>query len=183
MAEVKVTKPDINRPTAPVSRLDPLFSTFPFGGALFGASPFSLMRRITDEMDRAFAKFAPEGAPPPLWTPALELAVKEGKLLATLELPGCTKDQVKVELTEEALIVSGERTGAKEEKQEGSYRSERTYGQFYRSIPLPKGAVINETKAILNNGVLEITVPVTETKVNTHVVPVVEKEAPVAASA
>jgi len=174
MPDVKVNKPEINKPGVPVRRPEPFFPTFPFGGGLFGASPFSLMRRITDEMDRACAKLLPSKEEPYLWAPALEVTEKNGEFIATLELPGLKKEEVKVEVTDEAVIVTGERKFEKEEKEEGYFRSERTYGEFYRTIPLPKEAKIDHIKAELNNGVLIITVPVPPTKTNVKTVPVTE---------
>jgi len=56
--------------------------------------------------------------------------------------------------------VEGERKKEKEEKREGYYHSERSYGKFYRSIPLPEGAKGDQVAAQFNNGVLEVTVPV-----------------------
>ena len=172
MPEVKVTKPDAGRL---VRRPDPFFPTFPFGGGLFGASPFTLMRRIADEMDRACAKLLPSKEEPYLWAPALEVTEKEGNFMVTLELPGLKKEEVKVEVTEEAIVVTGERKFLTEEKENGFFRTERSYGEFYRSIPLPKDAKIDLIKAELNNGVLHITVPVPPpTKAAVKQVPIME---------
>jgi HSP20 family protein len=69
------------------------------------------------------------------------------------------------------VAISGERKFEKEEKEEGYFRSERSYGSFYRLVPQPKGAKIDNVKADLNNGVLTIVVPVPEAKV-TELAPV-----------
>jgi len=174
MSEVRVTKPEVTKAGIPALRYEPFFTTFPFGGSLFGASPFRLMRRLTEEMDRAFGKFAPTVAEHEFWAPTLELTQANGNLVAKLEIPGLKKEEVKVEITDEGLIVTGERKLEKEEKEEGYFRSERTYGKFYRMIPLPEGVKAENTKAELNNGVLVVTVPVPETKTNVKQVPVVE---------
>ena len=52
----------------------------------------------------------------------------------------------------------------KEKKEEGFFRTERSYGKFYRSIPLPKGAKPESIKAELTNGILEVVIPVPEVK-------------------
>jgi HSP20 family protein len=70
--------------------------------------------------------------------------------------------------------VEGERKLEKEEKQEGYYHSERSYGKFYRSIQLPEGAKTDQTEAQFNNGVLEVTVPVLEAKAVRKEIPVQE---------
>ncbi len=64
---------------------------------------------------------------------------------------------VKVEVTDNAINLSGEGKSEHEEKGEGYYRSERSYGSFYRSIPLPEGVNADDANATFNNGVLEIT--------------------------
>lgn len=99
---------------------------------------------------------------------------KEGKLLVTAELPGLKKEDVKVHIEGDTLVVEGERKQEKEEKREGYYHSERSYGKFYRSIPLPEGAKGDQVVAQFNNGVLEVTVPVPEVKPKRQEVPVQE---------
>src|SRR6185503_13501622 len=82
--------------------------------------------------------------------------------------PGLTKDDVKVELTNDMLTLSGERQEEKEEKREGFYRSERSYGSFYRQIPLPEGTKTEDANATFRNGVLEITMPAPKVETSTR---------------
>ena len=171
MPEVKVTKPEAGKV---LRRPEPFFPAFPFGGGLFGAHPLAFMRRFTEEMDRACAKLLPGTEEAYLWAPTLEMTEKDGNFIVTLELPGLKKEEVKIEVTEEAIVVTGERKFEKEEKEEGFFRSERSYGEFYRRIPLPKDAKVDLIKAELNNGVLHITVPVPPTKANVKQVPITE---------
>jgi HSP20 family protein len=56
------------------------------------------------------------------------------------------------------MTISGERKEEKEEKREGFYRSERSYGSFYRQVPLPEGAKTENATATFHNGVLEVTI-------------------------
>lgn len=63
-----------------------------------------------------------------------------GDLVVTAELPGLKKEDVKVELTDDSLVIQGERKHEHKEDHEGFHSFERSYGQFYRSIPLPDGA-------------------------------------------
>ena len=70
-------------------------------------------------------------------------------------------------LGEGALIIQGERKQEHKEDHEGFHRWERSYGQFYRSIPLPEGAKTDQAKAELTDGVLKVSVPVAETKKKT----------------
>jgi HSP20 family protein len=121
------------------------------------------MKRFTEEMDRTFANFTTP-AEYDLWAPPLEVKHKNGNLIVTVELPGIPKEEVKVEVIEEALVIEGEKKLMKEKKEEGFFRTERSYGKFYRSIPLPKGAKADMIKAELTNGVLEVVIPVPEVK-------------------
>jgi HSP20 family protein len=158
MPEIIVTKENGGVVT---HRPEAYFPTLPFG--LFGANPFGFMKRFTDEMDRNFTNFA---NPPEfeLWAPPLEVKHKNGNFIVTAELPGIPKEEVKVEVIDEALVIQGEKKLVKETKAEGFFRTERNYGKFYRSIPLPKGAKAELIKAELTNGVLEVVIPVPEVK-------------------
>src|ERR1700683_398478 len=95
-----------------------------FRGSLFNMNPFTLMRRFTEDMDRAFGA-APGTGEATLWSPAVEVKEVNGKLLVSAELPGLKKNEIKVQVTEDALILEGERKQEKEEKREGYYHSER----------------------------------------------------------
>ena len=137
-------------------------------------NPFQMMRRFTKDMERLFEDFQGFSFPnffktdfAPFrmefdkveWVPQIEVLHNNGQFMVRADLPGLTKDEVKVELTEELLTISGERKEEKEEKHEGFYRSERSYGSFFRQIPLPKDAMTENATATFQNGVLEITMP------------------------
>src|SRR5438128_4914503 len=92
------------------------------------------------------------------WAPQLELFQRGNDLVIRAELPGLTKDDVDVEITEKMMTIQGERHQEREEDREEWYRNERSYGRFYRSVPLPEGAIVDSAKAQFKNGVLEITV-------------------------
>ena len=170
MAEVEVVKQpkqeksDVRRRAA--------FETPLFGGSLFSMNPFALMRQLTDEMDRFAGQLPRTGGDGTLWTPAIEVKQKEGKLMVTAELPGLKKENVNVHIDDNLLVVEGERKEEKEEKREGYYRSERSYGKFYRSIALPDGAKSDQATAQFNDGVLEISVPIPEMKAKSQQIPV-----------
>jgi HSP20 family protein len=139
---------------------DPPFVLSPHD--LFRFSPFALMRRITDELDRTAHEvgLARSGRSTTRWTPAIEVAEKEGEYRIRAELPGLTPENVRVEAANDALIIQGERCMEHEENREEVRRTERQYGHFFRRIPLPEGANVDQTKATFRNGVLEITIPI-----------------------
>jgi len=126
------------------------FFRYPAFGIL---SPFGMMRRFADEMDRMF-----EGGRIDSFNPRIDIFEKNGKLVLRADLPGMTKDDVKVEVTDEAIAIDGERKHEHEEHEEGVYRSECSYGRFHREIPLPEGAKPETATATFKNGVLEISV-------------------------
>ena len=142
-----------------------------FRGSLFGMNPFALMRQFTEEMDRTLGatRTAPNGA---AWSPAVEVKQKNGSLIVTAELPGLKKEDLKVNITDAALTLEGERQQEKEEKREGYYHSERSYGKFYRAIALPEGARPDQAAAEFKDGVLQITIPLAETKQKHREIPV-----------
>jgi len=157
------------------------FETPLFRGNLFTVNPFALMRQFTEEMDRVFGQAPRAAGDGAAWAPTIEVKEKGGKLLLTAELPGVKKEDVKVHIDGDTLVVEGERKQEKEEKREGYYHSERSYGSFYRSILLPEGAKVDQTAAQFNNGVLEVSVPIPEAKAKRQDVPIQEASKPKAA--
>ena len=95
---------------------------------------------------------------PALWMPQIETFQRGDQFVVRADLPGMRKEDVDIELTDDALIIQGERREEHQEDREGYYRSERTYGSFYRLVPLPEGAIPESAKASFNNGVLEVTI-------------------------
>ena len=84
-------------------------------------------------------------------------AVQKGdRFVVRAELPGLKKDDVQVEMTDDAITIHGERRDEHEEERDGYYHSERQYGQFYRTIPIPEGVIPESAQATFNNGVLEV---------------------------
>jgi HSP20 family protein len=141
---------------------------------LRAVSPFSLMRRFSEEMDRLFGHVGLGGSlasglgrefgrladlESSMWLPQVEAFERAGKLIVRADLPGLNKDDIDVEITNDAIRIRGERRQEREENEEGYYRSERSYGSFYREIPLPSGVNPEEANASFRNGVLEITMP------------------------
>jgi HSP20 family protein len=144
-------------------RMPTLFSDFDQG-------PFAMMRRLSDEMDRLFEGFGMGRGPMPswgrgamgggetasLWTPRVEMCERGDKLVVSVDLPGVKKDDVTVEMEPDAITIQGERRQETSGSERGYYTSERSYGSFYRQIPLPDGVDAESASATFRDGVLEI---------------------------
>jgi len=113
-------------------------------------------------------------APPDAWRPAIEVKEDKGNLFVTAQLPGVNYKDVKVHFTGEALVVEGERKYEKEEKRGGYFHTERSYGRFYRAIPVPEGAAADKATAQFNNGVLNVVLPIPEILPKIREIPVTE---------
>jgi HSP20 family protein len=94
-----------------------------------------------------------------MWAPDIDVYQKNDQLIIKADVPGLTKDDVSVDITDDAVTIQGERKAEREEEREGFYRTERSYGNFCRVIPLPEGAITEQAKANFRDGVLEITMP------------------------
>ena len=134
----------------------------------WGGSPFRALQRMSDEMDRMFEDFGfsrrwlgPFGRESSvhMWAPTVDIFQKNNELTIRADLPGLKREDLSVEITDDAVILQGERKREHEEEREGFYRSERAYGSFYRVIPLPEGAIADQAKATFRDGVLDITMP------------------------
>ncbi|KAF0232620.1 MAG: HSP20 family protein [bacterium] len=157
MEKVKVEEP---KAVARKSLFAPGFFMTPYN--FFNANPFDLIKEFTEEMDKVsenfgFSKFESKEFD---WKPAIDIFTRDGKFFIHAELPGMAKEDIKVELEENRLVVRGERKRETKEEKKDFYRSELSYGSFYRAIVLPKEANIGEIEAKFGNGILEICMPV-----------------------
>jgi HSP20 family protein len=135
----------------------------------FGRDPFGVLRQVASEFDRVFDEpFWPAFRWPARrftafrttgWSPEIDVFEKDNRLFTRIDLPGLKKEDVKVEVTDGWLIISGERKNEFEEKNDNYYRSEREFGTFYRTVPLPENVTFDDVKATFIDGVLEVSVP------------------------
>jgi HSP20 family protein len=144
----------------------------------FGLSPFAIVRRLMEDMDRMLEEFGsgrssgPEAGMgesflqraglSPVWSPAIEAFECDGQFVVRADLPGLTPEEVTVETAGDALVIQGERQSELNVEEQGVYRAERSYGRFSRIIPLPEGADVDHASARFENGVLEVSVPLPE---------------------
>lgn len=139
---------------------------------IFRMNPFSVMRRMSEELDRVFGESNESERRERTWTPAVEVMQREGNLVVRAELPGLNPEDVKLEITDEAIVLEGERKDEREENRGGVHVTERRYGRFYRAIPLPDGAKTDDARAKFENGILEVTVPTEEPKSKRREIPI-----------
>lgn len=134
---------------------------------------FDRMERMMDEMFRGelFGRF---GAP---WDRflrevgfggeggiRLDLYDEGGALVVKADLPGITREDLNVRVVEGNLLISGERRHEEKIERQDYLRSERHYGAFSRTIPLPEGVTTEGITAALKDGILEVRIPHTEAK-------------------
>ncbi|HSI82024.1 MAG TPA: Hsp20/alpha crystallin family protein [Solirubrobacterales bacterium] len=93
------------------------------------------------------------------WVPAMDLVETDEHLVLRADLPGMKRDDVEIEVKDGVLTVSGERKAEQEERSEGFYRVERSFGTFSRSLTLPKGIDPQRVAAEFEDGVLEVRIP------------------------
>jgi HSP20 family protein len=136
----------------------------------FMLSPFSLVGQLMEDMDRMFDAFgggrglasggrANRGFPSAAWAPAIEAFEKDGRFVVKADLPGLSPEDVRIDANDDSITISGERRFENEAEEGGVYRSERAYGRFSRTVPLPEGAKLDDAHARFDNGVLEISLP------------------------
>jgi HSP20 family protein len=119
------------------------------------------LNALQGEMNRLFNTFFDESGNggQRRWAPAVDLVEREDSLVLKADLPGMSEDDVHIEVRDNVLSISGERKAEHEEKQNGYYRVERSFGRFSRSLQLPSGVDADAIAAAFDKGVLEVTIP------------------------
>jgi HSP20 family protein len=113
---------------------------------------------------------APQGSIGPLarpewkeaWSPSVDVSETKDNVIVNAEIPGMSKEDVKVTVQDNILTLSGEKKQEKEEKNGSYHRIERSYGSFRRSFILPTPVEADKVKATYKDGILRITLPKTE---------------------
>lgn len=136
--------------------------------------PFTEMARWEREMEDMFDDFFGRRLRPILderwWgprtaalaTPAVDLYEEKDEIVAKVELPGMSKEDIEVNLADRHLTIKGEKKKEEEVKEKNFYRCERSYGSFSRSMELPADVQMEKARASFKNGVLEVHLPKTE---------------------
>jgi len=129
--------------------------------ALIRWEPAREVDSLQSEVNRVFDAFFGNGsaARTRRWVPAMDLVETDEHLVLRADLPGLSQDDVQIELKDSVLTVSGERKAEHEERTEGYYRVERSFGSFSRSLTLPDGVDADAIAADFDEGVLEVRIP------------------------
>ncbi len=96
------------------------------------------------------------------WRPACDIDETDSHYLVSFDLPGVSRDSIKIECRDHQLVVSGERSGETRRAEEGSITRERYSGSFMRSFQLPTAVKAEQVQANLTDGVLRIAIPKAE---------------------
>lgn len=141
-------------------------SLFPLGRsrtpAVGGESMHPLMT-FHEQMNRLFDEFSRDldvpgvGLSTDFGFPHVELTESDKDVKVEAELPGLSEGDIELTLKDGALLIRGEKKGALEDKSRRV--SERFYGRFERSIPLPSEVKEDQVSAAFKNGVLTVTLP------------------------
>ncbi len=94
-----------------------------------------------------------------VWMPLTDIKEDKDNYFVMLDLPGVSKDDVKISYTDGQLSVSGERKQEKETNNSKFHRVERVYGRYYRSFTLPQKVKEDKIEAEFRDGQLIVTVP------------------------
>jgi len=120
----------------------------------FSKNPFRELARMQRQMDSWVT---------PSFTPGYDVEETDAHYLMSFDLPGVKKEDIKIELLDGQLTVSGERKENREERNKGSAMTERFYGSFQRSFTLPAGVKPDQIETDYKDGVLRLAIPKIET--------------------
>jgi HSP20 family protein len=129
--------------------------------ALVRWEPMRELNALQGEMNRLFNSFFDEGngGQGRRWAPAVDVLERDDSLVLKADLPGLSEDDVQIEVRDNVLTIAGERKAEHEERQNGYYRVERSFGRFSRALQLPDGIDADRIAAAFDKGVLEVTIP------------------------
>ena len=134
--------------------------------ALSPWTPFDRLTSLRDEMNRLFdlslPGFTRDDGLFSGWSPALDVHQDKDNVYMKVELPGMKKEEIEVSLHEGTLTISGERRHEEEKKEGETFRSERYFGRFQRSVTLPTAVDGGKVKASYKDGILNVTLPKAE---------------------
>lgn len=134
-----------------------------FGTLMKRADPFQELMGLQERMNQLFrgnfSGYNNEDLASGAWAPAVDIYETPETIQMTFEIPGVNQQDIKVNLENNLLTVTGERKLEHEDKREGYHRVERSYGAFTRSFTLPPTIDPNKVNATFEQGLLRLTLP------------------------
>ncbi|MES2568420.1 MAG: Hsp20/alpha crystallin family protein [Verrucomicrobiota bacterium] len=127
-------------------------------------TPFDRLATLRDEMNRLFDISQPSRDTGLFsgWSPAVDIYDDKESFRVVYELPGMKKEDIELTVQDNTLTISGERKVDTERKEGQTFRSERYFGRFQRSVTLPVPVDSGKVKATYQDGVLSIELPKSE---------------------
>ena len=125
-------------------------------------SPFDRLSSLRDLLDSAFQLASSAPGSVPGWAPPLDIFEDTERVTIQVELSGMKKEDFELSLQDGVLTISGERKFEEEKREGESFRRERLFGAFSRSVTLPSAVKAEEVKATYEDGVLTVTLPKAE---------------------
>jgi len=127
--------------------------------------PFGELSNLRNQVNRFFDQTLKRGifSPVESFGPRIDLYQTEDEVVGEAELPGIeSKDDIEITVTPNSLTIKGELKRGRDLREENFFHSERYYGSFCRTLPLPAEVKPEEAKASYQNGILEIRMPKSE---------------------
>ena len=125
-------------------------------------SSFDRLSSLRDLLDSAFQLAGVNAEAGSRWAPSLDVFQDDDAVTVKLELAGMKKEDFDISLQDDILTISGERKSERESGEGESFRSERVFGAFRRTVTLPAPVKSDEVKATYEEGVLTVTLPKAE---------------------
>ena len=127
-------------------------------------SPVDRLASFRDEVNRLFDLSWPSRDSGLFsgWSPALDVFDDKDNVVVKVELPGLKKDEINLSLHDGVLSISGERKTERKSEDGGTFRSERYFGKFQRSVTLPARVDGSKVNASYKDGILTVELPKAE---------------------
>jgi HSP20 family protein len=133
----------------------------PMATALTPYSPFAELGELRDRLDRMFGDLFEDltDGKRRTWRLSVDVVEEDERYVVRADLPGIKPDDVKIEVSDDTLTISGEHTETEKEEKRNYVRRERRYGSFTRSMALPSGVTADDIEATFADGMLEVSIP------------------------
>lgn len=134
-------------------------------------SPFNRLTSLRDEIERLFdlSGLSRDVGSFSGWTPSLDVYQDKDSVYVKAELPGMRKEDIDISLHDGMLTISGERKREEKTQEGDTFRTERFFGRFHRSVVLPTSVETDKVEASYKDGILSITLPKAEEAKPKHI--------------